>query len=136
MMASKRGATSNCGPEQAKNRLDVAKQYQELAHLKAKEKLGAARNVAAGNAVLAGIAASDAICCWNLGERSSSSSHSDAVVLLAKLDKKLAKHLSILIGDKTTSHYGEKFIGVETLKSCLRAMDQLVLSASKIVVGL
>ena len=42
----------------------------------------------------------------------------------------------MLIGDKTTSHYGEKFIGVETLKSCLRAMDQLVLAASKVVVGL
>jgi len=134
MMVSKKGVTSGCGPEQAKNRLDVAKQYQELAHLKAKEKLGAARNVAAGNAVLAGIAASDAICCWRLGERSSSSSHSDAVGLLAKLDKKLAKHLSILIGDKTTSHYGEKFIGVETLKSCLRAMDQLISAATREVI--
>ncbi len=133
-MASKKGAISSCGPEQAKNRLDVAKQYQELAHLKAEEKLGAARNVAAGNAVLAGIAASDAICCWHLGERSSSSSHSDAVALLAKLDIKLAKHLSILIGDKPTSHYGEKFIGNETLKSCIRAMDQLVLAATRTVI--
>ena len=133
-MASKKGATSNCGPEQAKNRLDVAKQYQELSHLKAKEKLGAARNVAVGNAVLSGIAASDAICCWHLGERSSSSNHSDAVALLAKLDKKLAKHLSILIGDKTTSHYGEKFIGIETLKSCLRAMDQLVSAAVREII--
>lgn len=49
MMATKMGATSRCGPEQARNRLDVAKQYQELAHLKAKEKIGAARNVAVGN---------------------------------------------------------------------------------------
>lgn len=134
MMVSKKGATSGCGPEQAKNRLDVAKQYQEVAHLKAKEKPGAARNVAAGNAVLAGIAASDAICCWRLGERSSSSSHSDAVGLLAKLDRKLAKHLSTLIGDKITSHYGDKFIGVETLKSCLRAMDQLIAAATREVI--
>ena len=133
-MASKMGASSTCGLEQAKNRLDVAKQYQELAHLKAREKLGAARNVAVGNAVLAGIAASDAICCWHFGKRSSSSNHSDAVLLLAKADKKLAKHLSILIGDKTTSHYGEKFIGIETLKSCLRAMDQLVSAAIREVI--
>jgi len=129
MMASKIGAISTCGPEQARNRLDVAKHYQELAHLKAKEKIGAARNVAVGNAVLAGIAASDAMCCWHLGERSSSSKHSDAVTLLAKVDKNLAKHLSILIGDKTTSHYGEKFIGSDTLKSCLRAMDHLISAA-------
>ena len=134
MMTSKKGATSMCGPVQAKNRLDVAKHYQELAHLKAKEKQGAARNVAVGNAVLAGIAASDALCCWHLGERSSSSSHSDSVALLAKFDKKLAKHLSILIGDKTSSHYGERFIGVETLKSCLRAMDQLVSAAIREVI--
>ena len=129
MMVAKVGATSRCGPEQAKNRLDVARQYQELAHLKAKEKIGAARNVAVGNAVLAGIAASDALCCWHLGERSSSSNHNDAVALLAKLHKNLAKHLTILIGDKTTSHYGEKFIGAETLKSCLRAMDHLIAAA-------
>ena len=133
-MVAKVGATSRCGPEQAKNRLDVARQYQELAHLKAKEKIGAARNVAVGNAVLAGIAAADSICCWHLGERSSSTNHSDAVALLAKLDKKLAKQLSILIGDKTTSHYGERFIGVETLKSCLRAMDQLVSAAIREVI--
>jgi len=134
IVASKKGAISICGPEHAKNRLDVAKHYQELAHFKAKEKLGAARNVAVGNAVLAGIAASDALCCWHLGERSSSSSHSDAVALLAKLDKKLAKHLSILIGDKTASHYGEKFIGIDTLKSCLRAMDQLVAWAMREII--
>lgn len=132
-MAAKKGTISTCGPVQAKNRLDVAKQYQELSHLKAEEKAGAARNAAVGNAVLAGIAASDAICCYRLGERSSSSSHSDAVALLAKVDQNLAKHLSILIGDKTTSHYGDTFIGAESLKSCLRAMDQLVFAANKVV---
>lgn len=130
-MASKRGTVSTCGRTQAKNRLDVAKQYQELAHLKSDEDTGAARNAAAGNAVLAGIAAADAICCLRLGQRSSSSDHTDAIALLAKVDKKLAQDFSILIGDKPTSHYGDSFIGTQSLKRCLRAMDHLVQVASE-----
>jgi len=128
-MATKRGNVTTCGRVQAKNRLDVAKQYQTLAHLKSDEDIGAARNAAAGNAVLAGIAAADAICCLRLGERSSSSDHSGAISLLAKVDKKLAQHLATLIGDKSTSHYGDTFIGIESLKGCLRAMDHLVQAA-------
>lgn len=130
-MATKRGNVTACGRVQAKNRLDVAKQYQKLAHLKSDEDTGAARNAAAGNAVLAGIAAADAISCLRLGERSASSDHSDAIGLLAKLDKKLAQHLATLVGDKSTSHYGDTFIGVESLKGCLRAMDHLVQAATE-----
>lgn len=128
-MATKRASVSTCGRVQAKNRLDVAKQYQELAHLKSDEDTGAARNAAAGNAVLAGIAAADAICCIRLGERSSSSDHSEAIAFLARVDKKLAQHLATLIGDKPTSHYGDTFIGIQSLKGCLRAMDHLVQAA-------
>ena len=130
-MAPKRGNVSTCGRAQAKNRLDVAKQYQELAHLKSDEDTGAARNAAAGNVVLAGIAASDAICCLRLGERSSSSDHTDAIALLTKVDKKLAQHLATLIGDKSTSHYGDTFVGIQSLKGCLRAMDHLVQAAAE-----
>lgn len=66
------------------------------------------------------------ICCIRLGERSTSSDHSDTVALLTKVNPRLAQKLATLLGSKTTSHYGETFIGIETLKSCLRAMDQLV----------
>ena len=131
MMARKGAKTSTCGKPSAKARLDIAREYQELAHAKSESDSGATRNAIAGNAILAGIAAADAICCMRLGERSTSSDHSDAVVLLAKVDPVMAQKLSTLIGSKSASHYGENFIGSESLKSCLRAMDQLIDSATK-----
>lgn len=133
-MATKRGKSSVCGKGTAQSRLNVAREYQALAHSKLNVETGAVRNAMAGNAILAGIAAADAICCIRLGERSTSSDHSDAVLFLAKVNPVLAQKLSTLIGSKPTSHYGENFIGIETLKSCLRAMDQLVLAATKAVI--
>ena len=133
MMTTKVGKSSICGKGTARGRLAIAIEYQELAYSKSVASTDAARNAAVGNAVLAGIAAADAICCVRLGERSSSSDHSDAVALLTKVDKKLGQHLSTLIGSKSTSHYGDTFVGSETLKSCLRAMDHLVRTAVAIV---
>ena len=54
-------------------------------------------------------------------------------MMTTKVDKKLAQHLSTLIGHKSASHYGDTFVGSETLKSCLRAMDHLVITAVAIV---
>lgn len=68
------------------------------------------------------------------GVRSTSADHSDAVILLEKVDPILAQRLSTLIGNKPTSHYGENFISIETLRSCLRAMDQLILAATEVMI--
>ena len=51
-----------CGPADARNRAKVARMYRDVAELAADEPGDEARNVAAGNAVLAGHRASDAIC--------------------------------------------------------------------------
>lgn len=53
----------------------------------------------------------------------------NAVLAGIAVDKKLAQHLATLIGDKPTSHYGDTFIGIQSLKGCLRAMDHLVQAA-------
>lgn len=135
MMVTKGGKNSICGKGAAQSRLNIAREYQDLAHSKSDAETGAVRNAVAGNAVLAGIAAADAICCTRLGERSTSSDHSDTVALLTKVDPRLAQKLATLLGSKTTSHYGETFIGIETLKSCLRAMDQLVERATVEISG-
>ena len=129
MMAAKGRKSLNCGKAVAQNRLNIAREYQELAHSKSDAESDAARNARAGNAILAGIAAADAMCCIRLGERSTSSDHSDAVLLLKKVNPLMAQKLATLLGIKSISHYGETFIGIETLKSSLRAMDQLVEAA-------
>ena len=133
-MAKKGGKSSTCGKGTAQSRLNIAREYQDLAHSKSDAETGAVRNAVAGNAVLAGIAAADAICCIRLGERSTSPDHADAVALLTKVDPKLAQKLATLIGSKPISHYGENFVGIETLKSCLRAMDQLILAANELFI--
>lgn len=132
-MAAKRGKSLVCGKAAARARLAVAMEYQNLANSISIVNTDSARNATAGNAVLAGIAAADAICCIRLGERSASSDHSDAVTLLAKVDKKLAQDLATLIGQKPISHYGDTFVGLESLRSCMRAMDRLIETAKVIV---
>lgn len=134
MMATKRGRGVRCEKGAAQSRLNIAREYQDLAHSKSDPGTGAARNAIVGNAVLAGIAAADAVCCARLGERSTSADHSDAVILLERVDPVLAQKLSTLIGNKPTSHYGENFISIETLRSCLRAMDQLILAAIEVLI--
>jgi hypothetical protein len=118
---------------QAKRRLLIAKQYQLAAHQVAKQSGSAPRNVASGNAVLAAIAAADALCCSRLGLRSSSKQHHDAVGLLQRVDAGLARDLSILVSDKAQAHYGDDFIGASTLKAALRAMDRLVAAADHVI---
>ncbi|MHB8661983.1 MAG: hypothetical protein ACYDH6_04775 [Acidimicrobiales bacterium] len=56
-----------CGPADARLRAKVARAYLDVAETAAEERVDEARNVAAGNAVLAAIAAADAICCIRLG---------------------------------------------------------------------
>lgn len=57
--------TEDCGPIQARSRLEQAEKFHEVAELAATEgdDVDASRSVAAALAVLAGIAASDAACC-------------------------------------------------------------------------
>lgn len=128
-MPTRRGNDHPCGADGARNRLATAREYQELATLKGGEKTGPAHNAAAGNAVLAGIAAADAICCLRLGRRAAGSDHADAVRLLDLVDRVLARRLATLLGVKPAAHYGESFVGAAALARSLRAMDHLVAAA-------
>jgi hypothetical protein len=58
-----------CGLPEARSRAKIVRMYLDLAQVAAAEFGDEARNVAAGNAALAGIAASDAICCVRLNKR-------------------------------------------------------------------
>ena len=59
--------TSSGGAAEAAGRLKTARAYLETAELVANEHRQGFSNVTAGLAILAGIAASDAICCVRLG---------------------------------------------------------------------
>ncbi len=121
---------------EAKARAKVARPYLTVAETIASEiEPRAWANVTVGNAVLAGIAASDAVCCSTLGRRSRGSDHRAAVDLLDDIDSELAKALSALLDLKDTAHYGEKLLVANKVTQAMRAADKLVTAAEAQVTG-
>ncbi|MCA1847212.1 MAG: hypothetical protein LC792_29280 [Actinobacteria bacterium] len=125
-----------CGPAEADRKARLARAYLDLAEQTALGDSDEARNVAAGNAVLAAIAASDALTCHHLGRHSRGQAHQDAAALLRSLKPdgaKLAKDLHTALGVKDSAHYGSVFIASSALKSVLRATVRLVEAAERAV---
>jgi hypothetical protein len=123
--------TQPCGEPQARQRLAHAKSFLEVADLAADVSDPSLEygSVAASVAILAGIAAADAVCCRELGRRSRSEDHHHAEDLLGEIKpggKRAADQLRQLIDLKDTAHYG--FIDVTTpqLKRSLRQAQHLV----------
>lgn len=120
-----------CGREEARRRTAVAALYFQVADIAAGDDADAANNVAAGNAVLAGIAAADALCCVRLGKRSRAQDHHAAVTMLEQVNAGLAKDLATVLAIKDLAHYGESFLGDTRLTSTLRAASRLVTAAQE-----
>ena len=89
--------------------------------------------VAATNAIFAGIAASDAACCARLGKYSRSQNHRDAAKLLASIElggQNASKDFELLISKKDEANYGFN-ISITELKTLLRKAEGLVTFAHK-----
>lgn len=113
---------------EALTRRRIAEKYHEVAELAATED-GTANNVAIGLAVLAGIAAGDAICIASVGERYSGKDHSAAAHFLRRVDKTSGDELLTLIELKSVSHYGYEVLGDRQRTRAMRAARSLVLAA-------
>jgi hypothetical protein len=102
--------TARCGRAEAAVRLAVAGAYLEAARMVLKEHdVDEYLSVASGNAVLAGIAASDSICCLRLGRMHRGPDHVGAVDLLVTAipdGKKASQTLVRLLNLKDEAHYG------------------------------
>lgn len=114
---------------QARSRRRIAAKYLEVAQLIASED-GAAINVCAGLAVLAGIAAGDAVCLAATGERYSGNDHAAAAELLGRVDAKLGTQLFNLVALKPGSHYGHDLLDAKDRAAALRAAGALVEAAT------
>jgi hypothetical protein len=96
-----------CGPTEAARKARLARAYLDLADQAAAGDGAEARTVAAGNAVLAAIAASDALTCLRLGRHSRGQAHQEAATLLRTVrpdGTRLAKDLSVALGVKDAAH--------------------------------
>jgi hypothetical protein len=116
-------ARKPCDLKHARQRLTDARQFLEAAELLD------APDVVATNAIHAAIAASDAITCVALGERSSDQRHLAAVELLRRVDTRLATALKRALDRKTQAGYESTDISRADAASCVRWARQLVEAA-------
>lgn len=121
-----------CGPAEARRRARMARTYLDVAEQVDLVDTDEGRNVAAGNAVLAAIAAADALCCLRLGRHAPGRDHQEATALLKTIrpdGPARAKDLATVLGVKDAAHYGTVFISPTVLRSTLRAATRLVAAA-------
>jgi hypothetical protein len=91
-------------------------------------------NVTAGLAILAGIAASDAICCIRLGQYNRGEDHRHATALLEGATPdgtELAVRLERLLELKDTAHYGISLVVNPKADNAVRWAKQLVRRAEE-----
>lgn len=136
----------SCAAEDARVRCRQAAAYLETARLVTSDGSLPAdydyNHVAAGVAVLAAIAASDALCCRLLGERARGQNHRDAVDLLAtvrfgegnpaaqaKRARDLSAALATVLDFKDEAHYGTTLLGAAQVRRLIKGADKLVKSA-------
>lgn len=110
-------------------RLRTAQAYLEVADLVLdEEKRSEMPGVAAALAVLAGIAASDAICACRLGEIHRGDDHHAAADLLRRATpdgKRLASTFSRLIDLKDQAHYGVTVVPAPTARRAVQWAEKL-----------
>jgi hypothetical protein len=130
-MKRKVARSQNCTRNDALTRLRHAERYLEVAEVVQGDETGDQATVATGNAVLAAIAAADAICCAAAGSRYRGSDHRQAADHLERItgDKRLAGLLRDVLDLKDAGHYGLSNVGSSRAKSVFRKADQLVAAA-------
>ncbi len=116
----------------ARARLKTARMYLTAAELIVDEAADEAATVATGNAVLAGIAAADAICAYASGDRYRGPDHRAAADHLERVtgDKTLGRTLRELVDLKDAGHYGISNVSRTNATKALRRATRLVDAAT------
>jgi hypothetical protein len=130
-MNRKLNRAQDCTVHDARIRLRHAELYLEVAERLLAEEVGEQATVATGNAVLAAIAAGDAICCATAGSRYRGSDHGQAADHLERVtgDRKLGSLLRDVLGLKDAGQYGLSNVAASRARAALRKADQLVSAA-------
>jgi len=125
-----------CGIREAQAKLQRADQFVEVARLIKDESDPDWASAAAALLVLAGISASDAVCCKALGRRSRGQDHHDAEALLELIEpggKDAANAMRRLINLKDEAHYGFYNVSAKDLKSAFTQAGKLVRFAREVL---
>lgn len=128
------GRVVTCTPAESRARRDQARAFLDVAELVLTEDRREA-HVAAALAVLAGVAAADAICGLSLGKWSRGQDHAQAAALLGDValhDSTLPTKLRRLLADKDAAHYSSSLITVEKAKAMVRQAKALLTEAERL----
>lgn len=132
---AKRSQSRAASINDARIRLRTAAAYLEVADLVlAEDKRIEMPGVAAGLAVLAGIAASDAICACRVAQIPRGDDHRAAADLLRTATpdgKKLAAEFLRIIDVKDQAHYGISIVPISQARSAVRWAQHLVTRAKE-----
>jgi hypothetical protein len=104
---ARKARTRPCSPQDAAQRYDQATAFADLAGLDPEADDGPKRSAAVSNAVLAGIAAADSICCRRLGRHAAGDDHQRALALVeeaGEVGRDARRHLETLLSIKHKAH--------------------------------
>jgi hypothetical protein len=122
--------TAACSVVEGKSRYRTARAYLDVAELVLDERdRDEHLNVAAGLAVLAGIAAADSICCTRLGRLHRGDDHRGAIELLGQAapdGAELATKLRRLPEIKDAAHYGVQVVATAKARNAVGSARRLV----------
>lgn len=128
--------TTPCTPEQAKARLAQARAFIDVADLVLDEpSTRPETHVAAALAVLAAIAASDAICGLRLGRYARGQDHAQAVALLESVDlpgPSVAAKLRRVLAAKDNAHYSPVLMSRADAQALVATARVIVDAASRL----
>jgi len=135
-MSPAKGRTQTCGKTEAHTRLTHARAFIDTATLVLDVADDAAPNVAASLAVLAGIAACDAACCFALGRRPRGQDHREAITILSGIEaggKAMGGDLARLLDMKDNAQYGMAFVTTRAAGQAVKWAQRLVAAAESII---
>ena len=127
-----------CAPGEAGKRLSAARKFPEVAETYIDDKDPDGRRVAVSNAVHAGIAASDAMCCARLGRHAVGDDHRAAIELVRGIGPtgaEAAKALTALLSTKNKAQYQTSAIGKADTTAAVRRAQSLVATAERLLLS-
>lgn len=131
-----KGRVTDCTPEQARTRRGQARAFLDVAELVLEEpSTQHESHVAAALAVLAAIAATDAICGLRLGRYSRGQDHDLAVDLLETVevgDPTLPAKLRRVLSSKDAVHYSPRLVAKTDALALIRSAAALVEAAERL----
>ncbi len=123
----------SCNRAIASERAAYAREQMQLAEIGEPWDQGAQRKASGACAVLAAIAAADAICCAHMGKRSRGQDHRETLALLEQVEpdgEAHARDLEVALAAKDLVQYGTNLFSPARHQSLLRAARRLVRVAS------